>query len=85
LTTSFFYCPVLESVVITSLATCSTTGTTSWVEFCATGAAFGTATGVTTGVDGVVAPVAQNSTHEVVPVVEHVAKEVITTDSKTGQ
>ena len=30
------------------------------------------------------APVAQNSTHEVVPVVEHVAKEVVTTDAATG-
>jgi len=30
------------------------------------------------------APVAQNSTHEVIPVVEHVAKEVTTTDPTTG-
>ena len=31
------------------------------------------------------APVAQNSTHEVVPVVEHVAKEVTTKDPSTGE
>jgi len=30
------------------------------------------------------APVAQNSTHEVVPVVENVTKEVVTTDPSTG-
>ena len=33
LTISFFAYPVVGSVVVTSLATYSTTGTTSWVEF----------------------------------------------------
>jgi len=51
LITSFFSSPVEASLVVTSFSSSSTTGTTSCVEFYATGAAIGVEAGAAIGVE----------------------------------